>query len=118
MAQVGGKDKPWTASFSISLEIEESIPNEARIEIHFENPLDPTTAIVTQMDGPYSDSIFIMSPALQGIECKIYWVEIHIYSDASKTTELGSHLQWLKSNFNTDKMKDVGDLLSRASCNR
>lgn len=116
--QVGGNDKPWTASFNLLLTIEENIPNGARIEIHFENPLDPTTAIVTQMDGPFSESILVTSSALKGIQCKTYWVEVHIYSDSSKTNELGSHLQWLQSNFNTDKMTDITDLFSDASCKR
>lgn len=108
-------NNPWTASFTISLEIKELLPDGARVEVLFENPLDPTTAIITEVDGPFSEKIFVVSPDLTGIECRTYWIEVHVYSDPFKTQELGSHLQWTRSAFNLNNFKDIADMF-RDTC--
>lgn len=48
--------------------------------------------------------------------CRPSVEQIDATADAGRETELGSDPQWVASNFDTEKHKDIYDILSSAVC--
>ncbi len=73
------------------------LPDGAVLEIHFENPSEPNTAIVVVIEDTTDEVILVTSPRLEGLECKNYWSEIHVFPDKTSTQEISSFVQWINS---------------------
>jgi len=106
----------WTASYLLSLNVLKDLPSEAYIEAHFENPLNPLNPIVIIKRGPQPKELELQSPSITGVKCKTYWVEVIIYSNPEKETELGRHVQWIKSTFDLDKVQSLEDIVEGSTC--
>lgn len=104
--------KPWQQRYGLNLETISALPSAAVLEAHFENPLDTATTIVVSLAPIPSGQFLLESPLLSGFKCKNYWIEVHAYSDASQTDELGIHLQWINSNVDTDKITSALGFMS------
>jgi len=83
------------------LDIKQPLPPDAVLEIHFQEPSDPSKARVIIKKNLPSDTIMIESKALSlsAFECKNYWIDVHIYPDSKSVNELGTHVQWDNSSF-------------------
>jgi hypothetical protein len=88
----------FVTKYNLFLE-NKGLPDGAVLEIHFENPSEPNTAIVVVIEDTTDEVILVTSPRLRGLECKNYWSEIHIYPDKTSTQEIGSFVQWINSSF-------------------
>ena len=104
--------KPWQQRYGLNLETISALPSATVLEAHFENPLDTATTIVVSLAPIPSGQILLESPLLSGFKCKNYWIEVHTYSDASQTDELGIHLQWINSSVDTDKITSALEFMS------
>lgn len=103
-------------SYFLSFKFNKALPDTAFIEIYLDNPETAGTAILIQQNGPFEDQLVVSSQSLSGFKCKHYWAEIHIFEDSTKGTELGTHFQWIYSSYNTDKIKDIADMLRGRVC--
>jgi len=113
---IPGENEPLKMSYFFTFELLQDLPEGAVLFVYLENPEQPGTAILMQLAAPFDESLVVMSDPLGGFKCRNYWVDIHIYTDASKETELGSHTQWVASSFDSDKYKDITDILNGTAC--
>jgi len=107
---------PWTMAYFLSFKFNKTLPETAFVQIYLENPETPGTAILIQQSAPFEESLTINSDPFTGFQCKHYWVEVHIFEDSTMGTELGTHFQWIYSNYNTAKIKDIVHMLSGRVC--
>jgi hypothetical protein len=106
----------WTAGHVLILEPAPTLPASAFLEAHFESPNDPDLALIGQRQQSTSSRLTFTTEPMAGIKCRNYYAEVHVYSDASKTTELGKHVQWIRSAFDIDRVRSQADLFDRRSC--
>jgi hypothetical protein len=83
------------------LDRKEELPEGAVLEVHFENPADRSTALVVVITDVSSTDIMVESPSIpmSKFECGNYWIDVHVYPDATSPYELSSHTQWNNSGF-------------------
>jgi hypothetical protein len=108
--------QPWTARYVLVLEPTFLLPSDAYLEAHFESPTDPELAITGERVPGGSNRIRFMSAPLTGIHCRDYYAEVHVYRDASRSTELGKHIQWIRSGFDLERVRGASDLVGRRTC--
>jgi hypothetical protein len=115
-AQEPSGTEPWTFAYLISLAPEPSLPSNAYIEAHFENPRDTLSESALVGRRVPDSSIAFETDSLTSIRCRNYYIEVHVYTDASKSVELGTHVQWIYSGFDSERVRTRSDLLDRRSC--
>ncbi len=83
------------------LDRKEELPEGAVLEVHFENPADRSTALVVVVSDLSSTDIMVEAPpiSMSKFECGNYWIDVHVYPDATSTNEISSHTQWNNSGF-------------------
>lgn len=79
----------------------EELPVGAVLEVHFQNPSDRSTAFVVVVTDASPTDIMVESPSIpmSKFECGNYWIDVHVYSDATSVNEISSHTQWANSAF-------------------
>ena len=94
--------------FSLSL-VKGELPDGAVLEVHFQNPIDPATAFTIVVTDLSNDTIYVAGPVtgkplrVTDFKCQNYWMDVHVYPDATATQELGIHVQWVNSTFCSPK---------------
>jgi len=98
LIEFGGS--PVKVQYALFLE-KGDLPGGAVLEIHFENPTDPSTAFTTVVTDLSDDTITVLGKLvpLSDFKCQNYWMDVHIYSDGTSTQELGTHVQWVNFAF-------------------
>lgn len=87
--------------YMLFLDKKQELPQDAVLEVHFQNPSDPSTALVVVVTDLSKDSIIVESKSIpmSKFECGNYWIDVHVYPDASAVNEISSHTQWANSAF-------------------
>ncbi|HNE03964.1 MAG TPA: hypothetical protein PKJ84_04780 [Anaerolineales bacterium] len=95
---LGGSVK---VNYIVFLEIKKELPKDAILEVHFQNPADPSTAYVVVVTDLTGEKIMVESKKfpMSNFECRNYWIDVHIYADRESIYELGTHVQWTSSSF-------------------
>lgn len=83
------------------LEKKQDLPPGAVLEVHFQNPSDPSTAFVVIVTDLSPDTIVVESKSSSAskFECRNYWIDVHVYPDNKSVNELDTLIQWNSSSF-------------------
>lgn len=87
--------------YIIFLDVKKELPEDAVLEVHFQNPTDPSIADVVVMTDLPDDTIMVEGKKfpMSAFKCGNYWIDVHIYADNEAIYELGTHVQWINSSF-------------------
>jgi hypothetical protein len=93
-------------SFNLVLQARDDIPIETYLMAHFENPGNPSAAMVVTeriklAGGVKEAGLVLRTPEFDMIRCKTYEVLVNVYRSESNRQLLGTHRQLIQSRYDS-----------------
>jgi hypothetical protein len=110
------------AQYKVIFEAKDTLPDDAVLVVHYENPSSKTEALVDNVRRHNASKKFRSESSLfPSLKCGMYSIDVEIYSDSKKEHLLEVFRHQVRSNIDIDKPENEAELVEailKGNCHR